>query len=71
MRATFAGGKEKWKSLRTAHYSVAKARLGEFLREHGEKTGVRIQRVIREDDIRSSAPDPLAKSGGRFAAGFA
>ena len=36
----FAGGKEKWKSLGAGHYSVAKARLGEFLREHGEKQAV-------------------------------
>jgi hypothetical protein len=36
----FAGSKEKWKSLGTARYSVAKARLGEFLREHGEKQAV-------------------------------
>lgn len=34
---TFANGKEIWKSLRTTHFSVAKARLAEFLREHREK----------------------------------
>ena len=34
---TFGNGKEIWKSLRTAHFSVAKARLAEFLREHREK----------------------------------
>jgi integrase len=34
---TFNNNKEIWKSLRTAHFSVAKARLGEFLREHREK----------------------------------
>jgi integrase len=34
---TYANGKEVWKSLRTAHFSVAKARLAEFLREHREK----------------------------------
>lgn len=32
-----SNGKEVWKSLRTAHFSVAKARLAEFLREHREK----------------------------------
>jgi integrase len=30
----FAGGKEVWKSLKTSHFSVAQARLAEFLREH-------------------------------------
>jgi hypothetical protein len=30
---TFKNNKEIWKSLRTAHFSVAKARLAEFLRE--------------------------------------
>src|SRR5262249_45476182 len=30
----FAGGKEVWKSLKTSHFSVAEARLGEFLKEH-------------------------------------
>jgi integrase len=33
----FAGGKEVWKSLKTSHYSVAQAKLGEFLREHRER----------------------------------
>ncbi len=32
-----ANNKEIWKSLRTSHFSVAKARLAEFLREHREK----------------------------------
>src|SRR5438132_8960602 len=30
----FAGGKEVWKSLRTSHLSVARAKLAEFLKEH-------------------------------------
>jgi hypothetical protein len=30
---TFNNNKEIWKSLRTAHFSVAKVRLAEFLRE--------------------------------------
>ena len=34
---TFNNNKEIWKSLRTSHFSVAKARLAEFLREHREK----------------------------------
>src|SRR5438552_3969210 len=34
---TFNNNKEIWKSLRTAHFSVAKARLAEFLREHRQK----------------------------------
>jgi hypothetical protein len=33
---TFNNNKEIWKSLRTAHFSVAKVRLAEFLREHRE-----------------------------------
>ena len=35
----FAGGKEIWKSLKTSHYGVAEARLGEFLNEHRERVG--------------------------------
>ena len=33
----FAGGKEVWKSLQTSHFSVAQARLGQFLKEHREQ----------------------------------
>src|SRR5213596_2535258 len=33
----FAGGKEVWKSLKTSHFSVAQAKLAEFLREHRER----------------------------------
>jgi integrase len=33
----FAGGKEVWKSLRTSHFSVAEAKLAEFLREHRQR----------------------------------
>jgi integrase len=33
----FAGGKEVWQSLKTSHYSVAEARLAEFLKEHRER----------------------------------
>ena len=34
---TFSNNKEVWKTLRTEHFSVAKARLAEFLREQREK----------------------------------
>jgi integrase len=34
---TFAGGKEVWKSLKTRHFDVAKARLTEFLKEHRQR----------------------------------
>jgi integrase len=30
----FAGGKEVWKSLKTSHFSVAEAKLAEFLKDH-------------------------------------
>src|SRR5213075_3443593 len=33
----FAGGKEVWKSLKTSHYSVAQAKLAEFMKEHRER----------------------------------
>jgi len=33
----FAGGKEVWKSLKTTHFSVAQAKLAEFLKEHRER----------------------------------
>jgi hypothetical protein len=33
----FAGGKEVWKSLKTPHFSVAQAKLAEFLKEHRER----------------------------------
>jgi hypothetical protein len=33
----FAGGKEVWKSLKTSHFSVAQAKLPEFLKEHRER----------------------------------
>ena len=33
----FAGGKEVWQSLKTLHYSVAEAKLAEFLKEHRER----------------------------------
>jgi hypothetical protein len=33
----YAGSKEFWKSLRTSHFSVAQARLAEFLKDHRER----------------------------------
>src|SRR5213596_3361170 len=33
----FAGGKEVWKSLKTSHFSVAQAKLAEFLKEHRKR----------------------------------
>src|ERR1041384_5318037 len=33
----FTRGKEVWRSLKTSHYSVAEAKLAEFLKEHRER----------------------------------
>ena len=33
----YAGGKEVWRSLKTSHYSVAEAKLAEFMKEHRER----------------------------------
>jgi integrase len=33
----FAGGKEVWKSLKTSHFSVAQAKLAEFLKDHRQR----------------------------------
>src|SRR5258708_11391464 len=33
----FASGKEVWKSLKTSHFSVAQAKLAEFLKEHRQR----------------------------------
>jgi integrase len=35
----FGAGKEVWKSLKTSHFSVAQAKLAEFLKEHRERVG--------------------------------
>ena len=35
----FAKGKEVWKSLKTSHFSVAQARLAEFLKDHRQRVG--------------------------------
>jgi hypothetical protein len=37
----FSGGKEVWKSLKTSHFSVAEAKLAEFLRERRERVSNR------------------------------
>ena len=55
---TFGNNKENWKSLRTDHFSVAKARLAEFLREHREKQATAANQsstTRRSWGIRSSA----------------
>jgi len=39
----FAGGKAVWKSFETSYYSVAEAKLTEFLAEHGERGEPRAQ----------------------------
>src|SRR5438034_7300416 len=36
----FTGGKEVWKSLKTSHYSVAEAKLAEFLKEHRQRVSI-------------------------------
>jgi integrase len=33
----FAGGKEVWKALKTSHFSVAEAKLAEFLKDHRQR----------------------------------
>ena len=33
----FDGGKEVWKALKTSHFSVAEAKLAEFLKDHRER----------------------------------
>ena len=33
----FSSGKEVWKSLKTSYFSVAQAKLGQFLKEHREQ----------------------------------
>ena len=33
----YANGKEVWRTLKTTHFSVAEARLAEFLKEHRKK----------------------------------
>jgi uncharacterized membrane-anchored protein len=33
----FADGKEVWQSLKTSHFSVARAKLAQFIKEHRER----------------------------------
>lgn len=51
---TFNNNKEIWKSLRTAHFSVAKARLAEFLREHREKQSVGVSEASAKMTFREA-----------------
>jgi len=37
MANAFASGKEVWQSLKTSHFSVAQAKLAEFLKEHRQR----------------------------------
>ncbi len=46
----YAGGKEVWKSLGTSHFSVAEAKLGEFLKLHRET------RAVKRDDVSAKMP---------------
>ena len=39
LRQGFGQGKEVWKSLKTSHFSVAQARLAEFLKDHRQRVG--------------------------------
>jgi integrase len=41
----YAGGKEFWKSLKTSHFSVAQAKLAEFLRDHRQRVGSTREKV--------------------------
>jgi hypothetical protein len=47
----FAGGKEVWKSLKTSHFSVAQARLAEFLKEHRQAHQQWQWRGLRQDAV--------------------
>ncbi|PYK98564.1 MAG: hypothetical protein DME32_14020 [Verrucomicrobia bacterium] len=58
----FAGGKEVWKSLKTSHYSVAEAKLAEFLKEHREQVSNGNGEVSAKITFGESAQDPSAKS---------
>jgi len=62
---TFSNNKEVWKTLRTEHFSVAKARLAEFLREQREKQSATANHSSGQDDVRSGACDSSAKPSRR------
>jgi hypothetical protein len=50
----FARGKEVWKSLTTSHFSVAQARLAEFLKEHRQHARNGKDEVSDQNDLRRS-----------------
>ena len=52
----FASGKEVWKSLKTSHFSVAQARLAEFLKEHRQ----RVRNGNGEDSAKMTFGDATA-----------
>jgi integrase len=52
----FASGKEVWKSLKTLHFSVAQARLAEFLKEHRR----RVSNGNSEDSAKMTFADAAA-----------
>lgn len=51
---TFANNKEIWKSLKTSHFSIAKAKLAEFLRDHRAK-----QALVNNDAANMSFAEAL------------
>ena len=65
----FAGGKEVWKSLKTSHFSVAQARLAEFLKEPSAHRQWR-WRSLGQDDLRRARCGSPAQSRLRIASGF-
>src|SRR5438874_2490620 len=58
----FASGKEVWKSLKTSHFSVAQAKLAEFLKDHREQVSNGNGEVSAKITFGESAQDPSAKS---------
>ena len=51
----YAGGKEFWKSLKTSHFSVAQAKLAEFLQDHCQRIGNRNDKVSAQMRFREAA----------------
>ena len=51
MPELWQGGKEVWKSLKTSHFSVAQARLAEFLKETPPTRQQWKWRSLDEDDL--------------------
>ena len=52
----YANGKEVWRSLKTKHFSVAEARLAEFLKEHRQTRNAQRGGIQREIDISVRLP---------------